>query len=1127
MEKVRIGNDLKVNFSVYRNGQPESFVGATNMAVEVRNEAYGKVIPSTFSIVDNVVNVVLDAKDCVLCGKHRVTLSYNRGNDITIDALAFELVQFTSLTGGTEIVGVEIVTVNISGDIGIAIPDNNKIDLDGLNSNIRQLKFNTVEPIAPTQAGQMAWSDEEKTSVLHNGLHSHPIGKETFFTAKNLSGALISNGKAVYAIGSTGANATIGLATTADGDIAQRTIGIATMDIPANGFGDITTFGEVNDINTSGLTEGALVYLGLDGNLTSVEPVAPTPNISLGLCIRSHLTQGRIAVYVRPIARINKLTDVHAPNLLDGDVLRWNGTELRYEVYNLVNKADLVAGKVPTSQLPSYVDDVLEYATLAAFPATGETGKIYVALNTNLTYRWSGTAYVEISKSLALGETADTAYRGDRGKTAYDHSQAAGNPHSTTAAQIPNTPAGTIAATTVQGAINELASDIVQVETNLNQTDIKNAEQDASIKSIEQLLSQSNLNQTAQVSSSGREIVSLPKTASNGGMEVKLEGLTAQNLVVNGDFRNGTTGWSGYLSAGISFINNEFKVELPSTAYSGAITLLTKFISENKYYRFADIRQDSATSQNVDLQLGGLLFPFSLASNTQTKHSSIVTHNGTGASLIIAKSSQSSVFNIYVKSVMVINLTATFGAGNEPDLAACDAMFSSYFDGTKSFIPTGRARSVGKNLFDKDKAEFGYYVISTSGNLDQISTHLSSAYIRVQPNTAYTKSINGVALSGTFAFYDASKVFISSISTSTFTTPLNTAYLRFDSPIGNADVIKLEKGSVATPYEPYKETELYLTAPDLKSNGLVKDEIRKGANGYELVKRVGVGTLGAEKVINGGFGTTNSWFMSSDRANITNGTLNIDVTAWGVDVSQYMPFTAGKWYFVKFNVTNVVRGGILNIYGVDNAIPISVNSIKEYTFVMKASTTADSTLKINSANIAISIDNVSVKEITTSDGDLTGTTAVIYDTNIHYTLATPIIAPIEHAGILNSAESGTFYHEPVVADATIYGANISILNTTYPISSLEEIMVHTNVDIYLDVSKAVIASDGLSFTHPDLRAGDLVLFTYFFSKEKVNGLITATYYDGRYVIADTANGKFYKWGVKSTNGVATINLTEV
>ena len=87
-----------------------------------------------------------------------------------------------------------------------------------------------------------------------------------------------------------------------------------------------------------------------------------------------------------------------------------------------IGAAELDAnGKVPSSQLPSYVDDVLEYASESAFPATGETGKIYVDLSTNLTYRWSGTAYVEISPSLALGETSSTAYRGDRGADAYAH----------------------------------------------------------------------------------------------------------------------------------------------------------------------------------------------------------------------------------------------------------------------------------------------------------------------------------------------------------------------------------------------------------------------------------------------------------------------------------------------------------------------------------------------------------------------------------------------------------------------------------------------------------------------------------------------------------------------------------
>ena len=85
-------------------------------------------------------------------------------------------------------------------------------------------------------------------------------------------------------------------------------------------------------------------------------------------------------------------------------------------------------GKVPSAQLPSYVDDVLEYTAKTNFPSTGETGKIYVDTTTNKTYRWSGSTYTEISASIALGETSSTAYRGDRGKIAYDHSQTAHAP---------------------------------------------------------------------------------------------------------------------------------------------------------------------------------------------------------------------------------------------------------------------------------------------------------------------------------------------------------------------------------------------------------------------------------------------------------------------------------------------------------------------------------------------------------------------------------------------------------------------------------------------------------------------------------------------------------------------------
>ena len=79
------------------------------------------------------------------------------------------------------------------------------------------------------------------------------------------------------------------------------------------------------------------------------------------------------------------------------------------------------SGVIPSSQLPSYVDDVLEYDKKASFPTTGETGKIYVDKLTNLTWRWGGTAYVEISPSIAIGTTSSTAFAGDKGQTAYTH----------------------------------------------------------------------------------------------------------------------------------------------------------------------------------------------------------------------------------------------------------------------------------------------------------------------------------------------------------------------------------------------------------------------------------------------------------------------------------------------------------------------------------------------------------------------------------------------------------------------------------------------------------------------------------------------------------------------------------
>lgn len=125
---------------------------------------------------------------------------------------------------------------------------------------------------------------------------------------------------------------------------------------------------------------------------------------------------------VRVADKIKQLNDGSFPLMDAVDVDMGNGVRLSDMKGSNNGFAELDSdGKVPISQLPSYVDDVVEYTSVSDFPEVGESGKIYVDITENKTYRWGGTEYVAIASDLALGETSSTAYRGDRGKAAYDH----------------------------------------------------------------------------------------------------------------------------------------------------------------------------------------------------------------------------------------------------------------------------------------------------------------------------------------------------------------------------------------------------------------------------------------------------------------------------------------------------------------------------------------------------------------------------------------------------------------------------------------------------------------------------------------------------------------------------------
>ena len=184
------------------------------------------------------------------------------------------------------------------------------------------------------------------------------------------------------------------------------------------------------------------------------------------------------------------------------------------------------SGKVPSSQLPSYVDDVVEYETTDDFPATGEAGKIYVATGTNKTYRWSGSAYVEISASLALGETSSTAYRGDRGKTAYDHAAAKGSAFASGLYKITTNAQGHVTEATAVAKSDITALGIPGSDTNTHRPiQVNGTEVLGNNTTVLNLKAGSNVtitNSSGTVTVAATDTTYSSKSAASGGSDVSL-----------------------------------------------------------------------------------------------------------------------------------------------------------------------------------------------------------------------------------------------------------------------------------------------------------------------------------------------------------------------------------------------------------------------------------------------------------------------------------------------------------------------------------------------------------------------------------------------------------------------------
>jgi len=229
--------------------------------------------------------------------------------------------------------------------------------------------------------------------------------------------------------------------------------------------------------------------------------------------------------------------------------------------------------------------------------------------------------------------------------------------------------------------------------------------------------------------------------------------------------------------------------------------------------------------------------------------------------------------------------------------------------------------------------------------------------------------------------------------------------------------------------------------------------------------------------------------------------------------TPYTPYTSSGVYLAP-----------QELYSLPNGVKDTIDTNGVLTKRVKKDT-ASGIVAVNKTNYPLAKNGGQFVNYLTAGGmeiGVIGTDSTTGAGTLYYELALPVTTPNQATGTLITHPSGTVYIENALADSGLYDGGITVLNTDFPIKTLERIQkIIDGYTVDIDVSKAVVSLDKLSFTHPNLVNGDVIVFEYLYEYAGINGQAEVEYLDNQFVIADTANGKFYKYKPVITNGVIT------
>lgn len=193
-------------------------------------------------------------------------------------------------------------------------------------SSLNYAQFDLTPTGVPVGPGILSWNATDKTLDLQSDGITYQLGQELAQNVKRDSNTGLANGKVVYVTGADGNNITVEYALATADATSGNTFGVMTADAVGGNKAPATTFGLVRNIDTSSLTEGATVWLSstVPGGMTTVKPEAPVHTIQVGICIRSHATQGSIFVTTQDGYEISELHDVKINGVGNKQVLAYD-----------------------------------------------------------------------------------------------------------------------------------------------------------------------------------------------------------------------------------------------------------------------------------------------------------------------------------------------------------------------------------------------------------------------------------------------------------------------------------------------------------------------------------------------------------------------------------------------------------------------------------------------------------------------------------------------------------------------------------------------------------------------------------------------------------------------------------